>query len=134
MAKKNDNTILELKKQIADKEAALDAIRRFIPATNCSLELEGTRYNLHVSDANLLTTALLKLNMYKMSADNLGLEDIEFSGYKIVDWVADIQSRLLQINKQKEQARLNNLKSKLTALLSIDKKTELEIEELKNAI
>mgnify|MGYP001126958779 CR=1 FL=1 len=67
---KNDDKILELKKQIEAKKASLGPIKRFAPLTSCSLELNGTRYNLHATDrptlilsASLHLTWVMRMNV-----------------------------------------------------------------------
>lgn len=135
MAKNSDNRILDLKKQVADKKAALENVKKFVPATNCNLQLDnGDRINLYINDSAALTTALVKLNALRLSAEDLGILDFEFSGFKVQDWVNDISSRLLIINKQKEETKLKAQEALLTSLLSADKKTELLLDEIMGQI
>lgn len=132
MAKKsNDNTILELKKQIKQKKEALKGIEKFVPITNCSLQLMGetSRFNLHVLSSDELTLLLVRLNSLKMSADNLKVK-LSMGGFGVEDWISDVESKLLISNKKKEEERLKLLEKKLTDLLSVEKKTELLVEEI----
>lgn len=133
MASKNDKTILALKAQIAEKKKALQGATSFSPRTNCSLLLGADRINLHVADSTVLTTCLVQLNALKMSADNLGVQYLT-CGYPVEDWLSDIQTKLLIVNRKKEEERLKLLETKLTELLSAEKKTELLIEEFKTRI
>ena len=133
-ASNNDSVILGLKKQIEDKKKALKSVEGFKPATNCSLIIEGERLNLHINNTDSLTMALVKLNALRMSALDLGIADFEYQGYKLSDWVNDIRSRLLIMNKLKEEARLKALEAKVTELLSLDKKTELLLDDLAGQI
>lgn len=43
MSNVNDKKIMELKKQIAEKKTKLEGINRFVPITNCSVEIDGQR-------------------------------------------------------------------------------------------
>ena len=60
--------------------------------------------------------------------------DVKIQGHSLSDWITDLQSKILVVNKTKEEDRLKVLESKLTDLLSADKKTELLIEELQGLI
>lgn len=137
MAKKtsNDKTILDLKKTIAEKKALLKGSERFKPKTNCSLELDGVRTNLHVADSATLTLLLLKLSAYLRSAKDLAIEaSVIVGGSSLQDWIDDIQSRLMSVNRQREEARLKVLEEKLHELLSAETKTELLINDIQGLI
>ena len=139
MAKKqetNDNNIIELKNKIAEKKKALKATENFNPKTNCSLKLGetvSTNIRAEVSKERL-TQLLVEVNMLKMSADNLKINDYKLSGYSPSDWVDDLQARLMIVDKKQEENRLKVLEEKLNALLSLDKKVELELQGLSNQI
>lgn len=87
MAAKNDEKILELKKQIENKRKALSEVPNFQPITNCILtELdEGKTYNINVLGEDALRRILIRMNMYRISADDLGLDVPTFDGYTIED-------------------------------------------------
>ena len=69
MATKNDERILELKKQIEAKKNELGKQPRFTPVTTCLFNREGCRVNIHtltsVKDINMI---LVFFNTYVMSA------------------------------------------------------------------
>jgi len=126
---KNDDRILELKKQIEDKKQSLTVKKtRFIPETNCVLDLDGERYNINVLDANSLLTLMLKINFYNLSADSLKVTHPTISGYTTDLWIGDIRNKMLVLDLKKEESELKQMESKLDKLLSEDKKTELEID------
>ena len=128
---KNDDRILELKSQIESKKKELYEKKvRFSPETNCILELDGEKHNLNVCADEVLINLLIKLNMYLMSANNLGITPPNFSGYSIDLWMIDIKSKLAVSELRKEEVALRAMESKLDKLLSDDKKTELEIDEI----
>ena len=130
MAQKNDDRIMQLKKQISVKREELaKRTSRFVPITNCLLVLDKITYNLHVESSEML---LIKLNMISMSAKDLeiDIDNLMISGYSLNDWIADVKSNLEVQKYKKEKNDLNALEKKLDALLSEDKQTELKIDEL----
>lgn len=130
MAQKNDERIMQLKQQIEKKRNELtEHNSRFVPITNCLLVLDKVTYNLHVESSELL---LIKLNMMAMSAKDLGMDTskVIISGYSLNDWIEDVKNNLEVQRYKKEKGDLNALEKKLTALLSEDKQTELEIDRL----
>lgn len=130
MAQKNDERIMQLKQQIEKKRNELaERNSRFVPITNCLLFLDKVTYNLHAESSEML---LVKLNMIAMSARDLGIDTSKFiiSGYSLNDWIEDVKNNLEVQKYKKEKSDLNALEKKLTALLSEDKQTELEIDRL----
>jgi hypothetical protein len=130
----NDEKILLLKKQIEKKKEELKGgKKRFTPITNCTIEIDGVRYNLNASGKDQLQLLLVKLNMYRLSSIDLKLTDFSILGYKIDDWITDIKSKLDIITLTDKERDLHIMEQKLETLLSEDKKIELElgsIEEL----
>lgn len=132
---KNDDRILELKKQIEDKRKVISEKKiRFVPETNCVLNMDGMTINLNVCSDDALMLLLIRLNSYFMSAIDLGMSDFEISGYSVTAWIKDIKSKLEVSSLKKEEADLKKMESKLDKLLSDDKKTELEIDEIANLL
>ena len=75
---KNDDRILELKKQIETKKKAISEKKvRFIPETNCVLNMDGMTINLNVCSDDTLLLLLIRLNSYLMSAKDLNMADFE---------------------------------------------------------
>lgn len=131
---KNDNRILELKNQIQAKKKNLAANQKFKPITNCSLFLNEKRYNLRVISKDDLKLLAVVLNALKISADNLKYGDIIISGYKISEWLIDVTNRITNISLKEENIKLENLEAQLSNLLSEDKKTELQIDEIESLL
>lgn len=128
---KNDDRILELKKQIETKKKSISEKKiRFIPETNCVLNMDRTTINLNVCSDEVLLLLLIRLNLYLMSAKDLNMTDFEISGYSVTTWIKDIKSKLEVSGLKKEESDLKKMESKLDKLLSDDKKTELEIDEI----
>ena len=126
---KNDERVLQLKKIIDDKKAELKAVKRFTPLTNCVLDLDGQKYNLNVLHMADLQLLLVKLNMYLMSANSLAI-NLEIAGYNIAEWIADIKSKIEIFEYKKKESELKALEAKLDKMLSDEKKTELELDEI----
>ena len=121
---KNDDKILILKKQIADKKELLKGETRFSPITNCSLELYGQRYNINTLQKDKIIELMVQVNSLYLSARDLGndiLEQYTISGYKPMEWIKDLNDKLAIINRKSEENKLKQLESKLDKLLSIDK-------------
>jgi len=131
----NDEKILQLKAQIKEKKGKLKGKKRFTPVTNCSLELRGIRYNLNILNKEQLTTLLLELNLFKMSAIYLELEDDYIvSGFSVDEWIKDIKAKLEIIKYEEEDRKLKLLENKLHVLLSSEKQVSLAIEEIESMI
>lgn len=128
----NDQRILQLKKQIEEKKEQVGKSTRFTPLTNCSLELEGERYNINVLSREQLISLMIRLNMYKISASDLGIimADVEFSGYDVLNWIADIKAKIEILSRKDEERNLKAMEEKLVKLLSDGKKVELELDEI----
>lgn len=131
MSNNNDQRILELKKQIEVKKEKLGKTLRFSPVTNCSIELDGVRYNIQVLTKEQLIMVMVKLNSYLMSAKVLEVvEDFNISGYHASDWISDIQSKIDILSWKDEESKLKVMENKLLKLLSDGKKVELEINDI----
>ncbi|MGJ0846511.1 hypothetical protein ACR77J_07475 [Tissierella praeacuta] len=130
----NDQRILKLKEQIAEKKS-LNKTLRFSPITNCSIEVDGIRYNIQVLNREDLISLMVKLNSYMMSAKELDmLDEYLISGYKVEDWITDIKSRIEIISSKDEERKLKAMEEKLLKLLSDGKKVELEIDEIESIL
>lgn len=130
MANKNDERILELKKQIAENKDKIGKIGRFSPVTNLTLEIDSIRYNINALDRDKLQQLLIKLHAYSTSANALKLSETLFSGYMLSDWMADITAKLNIIGKKEEERNLAVMEAKLSKMLSDEKQVELELDEI----
>ena len=128
----NDEKIIKLKQQIEEKRTKLGNLKRFTPITNCILELDGTTTNIQILSKEKLALLLVKLNLYKMSMENLNMsfDKIMISGYDVRDWMNDILAKIDIISYKEEEQKLKTMESKLEKLLSNEKKTELAIDEI----
>lgn len=125
---KNDERVLQLKKQIEEKRSELST-EKFVPMTNLVLDMEDKKYNLNVLQENELRFLMIKLNAYAMSADDLK-EELVISGYDVNAWLADTCGKLGVMTNNKKRNELKVLEAKLDKMLSDEKKTELELDEI----
>lgn len=131
MSEKNDAVIMGLKAQIAGKKASLGTSQRFVPVTNCSLEVDGVRYNLHTLSKDIIIALLVKLTSYNETAKALKYEeDYTLSGFLVKDWIKDLQGKLAQLIRNEEEKTLHAWERKLETLMSEDKRVELELQEI----
>ena len=131
----NDIKILELKNKIEDKRSNIKELKRFNHITNCILILRGESYNLNVQDKQQLINLLVELNSLYLSYKNLDIEDeYLLNGFNLEDWISDIKQKIDIINIKAETKKLNDLETKLNNMLSKDKKTEMELNDIENMI
>lgn len=129
MVMTNDDKIMQLKAVIEKKKEELKKYKKFVPVTNCVLDLDGKKYNLNVLQENDLVLLLVKLDSYHVSSDRLHLT-LTLSGYDVLEWIEDIKNKLKDIEKRSKELELKKFEVKLTELLSENKKKELEIGEI----
>lgn len=135
MANNNDQKILELKKQIEEKKRKISKAQKFTPVTNCSIELDGTRYNIQVLAKDQIVALMVKLNAYAIAAKELELlNEYNISGYNVIDWINDLKAKLDFVCRKEEENKLKAMEAKLDRLLSDDKKVELEINEIESLL
>ena len=128
---KNDDRIMLLKKQVEEKKVALMAAKSNEPyKTTCVIDLDGNKINIHVLKADELAMLLVKLNAYRISAENLGMQLFAISGYDVNMWMDDVKKRIVMLKSKETERELKAAEEKLNALLSEDKKTELEIDNI----
>lgn len=91
--------------------------------------MDKVTYNLHVDSDEML---LIKLNSIALSAKDLGISTatLEISGSSLDDWITDVKAYLEVKSYKSEKKKLDMLEKQLTALLSDDKQTELQIDSL----
>lgn len=134
MSVRNDEMILKLKEQIANRKADFDKLpKNFVAETSCIyIDEAGEKNNLRVMTTDQLIPLMVKLHMYEMSADNLGIDIHSFtvSGFTVDKWIHDIQGRLDEIKRRETEKDLKADEKLLDSLLSEDKKTELALKDI----
>ena len=133
----NDNRIITLKATIEAKRIELreQEVTRFVPKTTCCIQFkDGTKINLHTLDANELSLALIIMQTLFNNAYALNLTEAKISGFFFNDWIDDISALLHNKQIKDKKAQLNQLEKKLNSLLSEDKRTELELDDIANLL
>ncbi len=132
----NDEKILKLQEQIEKAEEEALALKKASYITNCIIVIDSEKYNLHVLDEEALTMLLIKINGYKLSAQDLklDLDEIRFGKYKLVEWMEDVQTRIKIEKNNKYLKELKEAKETLNSLLSKDKKTEMKLAEIEKLL
>jgi len=132
---KNDQKILSLQKKIDQKKEALSKAQRFSPKTNCTLEFEGERYNLNTQNAQSCMILAIRINVYRMSAKDLGITDpVIISGYSLDDWTTDLMAKLAHLQRRDESRNLRDMEDRLQTLLSEDTQTEIAIGDIEKEL
>lgn len=135
MGSKNDKIILNLKKEIETKKLNLSKIDKFKPVTNCNLDLDNSRINIHVAGKETLLYLIAKINSLKKSLSEVMPEQtLIICGYTADEWIKDLVNKFNILNINEEEKRLQKLEAKLHDLLSVDTKIELEIDDIKKQI
>lgn len=125
-----DDVILKYKVDIEKLEEEISNIK-WKPITNCKVEFLNKEFNLNVfNDHNQLVEVWAYYNSLKCAYDKFKNLNITKNGFKLSEWLEDIESRILYISNKEKSKTLKSMKSKLEALLSDDKKVELELNSL----
>lgn len=130
---KNDARVAQLRLDIEAKKTALkNRSSRFVPVTNCSLELDGQRYNLNVlkQDEILLVGAKIQSLITAATALWGKADGVVVSGYKLEDWLTDLKSRIEVVSVKAEEAKLAQLDTQLKQLLSEDARTANALDDI----
>lgn len=133
MSKINDDRIMKLKEQIKTKTEKIKNNKKFSPITNCSMEFYGNRYNINVLNKEQLIDLLVKTTALQNAAEYLKIE-YNFSGYLVQDWITDIKAKYDFLCVKEEEKNLKEMEDKLTKLLSIEKKNELQLDEFEKLL
>ena len=140
MAKKTDEKTLALIKEVKDRKAEIAKIMKPNWITNCSFSLQSgaAPTNLHVESdvarliryAGILITAETN---YRAAAAALGVEsvpDFMWDNSSVVDWLADIKSRINQVQIASKKKKLEALEARLNAVISPELRAEMELEAI----
>lgn len=133
MSTANDSKVSILRVEIEKKRDGLKSrTSRFSPVTNCSLELNGRHYNLHILDRQEAMLLASQLQGIATSSAELLFDPSELavSGYSVKDWLSDTLAKIESITVRNEEVKLRALDAKLKELLSSDAKTEIALKEI----
>ena len=139
---KVDAMVLELLKRVEEKKQQIGNAERPSWITNCSFGFNpetNTRINIQVvrDMAELVSIHAFLSNKYenfKASLEDLGLTEKEvpfkWLNFSYEEWVADIETRLSQIQIKTKKEELTKLETRVNALVSPDQRRAIELEKL----
>ena len=133
MANKNDETILLLKKKVELQREELAKLPRTLhPETSTVLRQDVDNLNLRVMSVEQLKLLKVKLHTYAMAAADLeiGIDEFTISGFSIDKWMHDIDMQISVLTRAEKEKKLKETEATLNRMLSDDKRTELELQEL----
>lgn len=134
---KNDDSILNLLSIIERRRKEIDSYKRPAMLTNGVLHLGANTINLNtlhkIEDVNFLICAFDAL-MASADRQKIDPRTIKISGYAIGEWLCDLDDRRAYIENKKAESELATYREKLDAMLSSDKKTELELNAIAAAL
>ena len=133
MSTKNDEMILQLKKKVEEQKAELAKLPRTLQAeTSTVLRQDVDNLNLRVMSVEQLKLLKVKLHTYAMAAADLeiGIDEFTISGFSIDKWMHDIDMQISVLTRAEKEKKLKETEATLNRMLSDDKRTELELQEL----
>jgi hypothetical protein len=127
------NKVLKQKADVAEAETTT----KLKWLTNCSFLPIGGLNPINIQTANVSTIVclyadLLEKSDYFSKAGLLLMTDIPFDwgGYSIEAWESDFKKRIAVINSREQKDKLEKLETKLNALVSPDRRREMEVEAI----
>ena len=137
MAKKNDLLVGQLLNKVEEKKLQIKKIKNPSFKTNLSLPIDGTttRINLNVASPELLFKIIVDLETRIEKSDKVAAKyDLVFDniwhGFDLEDWRDDVVLKIKQNQAQRQVAELKTIEKKLESLMSEDKRTNMELENL----
>ena len=133
MSTKNDEMILQLKKKVEEQKAELAKLPRTLQSeTSTVFRTDAENLNLRVMSVEQLKLLKVKLHAYAMSAIDLeiGIDEVVISGFSIDKWMHDIDMQVSVLTRVEKEKKLKETEAALNRMLSDDKRTELELQEL----
>ena len=133
MSTKNDEMILQLKKKVEEQKAELTKLPRTLQSeTSTVFRTDAENLNLRVMSVEQLKLLKVKLHAYAMAAIDLeiGINEVVISGFSIDKWMHDIDMQISVLTRAEKEKKLKETEAALNRMLSDDKRTELELQEL----
>lgn len=121
--------------RFGEKKKVIGKTKKFVPETNCMLNIENNRFNLNVLSKDDLMFLYGKLNHIKREVDNdFPNNKLKVSGFPITDWINDIKGKISIREISDEEKRLKNLENELDELLTNESKVHIKLDKLKGLI
>lgn len=143
---KTDQKTIKLIAEVKKRREEISRLERPNWKTNCSFTYDEERLNnavnLHVErDIKKLISyyAFLrsKESFYIAAAAEMKLEqfpDFVWCSFPVADWMADIQTRINQIQISDKRKNLELLESRLNAVVSPELKAQMELEAIEKEL
>lgn len=136
----SDERTLQLIREVEKQKEEISKAERPNWITNCSFKFVegGPSINLHVeSDLRVLIGICAYLQdkerSYKQAAEALSLTEFPpFSsgGFPTADWLSDIRARIGKIQIATKKKKLEDLETRLNAIISPELRADLELEAI----
>lgn len=133
MSTKNDEMILQLKKKVEEQKEELAKLPKTLQSeTSTVFRPDVENMNLRVMSVEQLKLLKVKLYTYAMAATDLeiGIDEVVISGFSIDKWMHDIDMQISVLTRAEKEKKLKETEATLNRMLSDDKRTELELQEL----
>ena len=143
MSKDIDSKIIELFDVLSKQKKDLEATKKEIERkweTNCSLQFGNEApINIQTTSAEILHSALSRLICQKdyniKAAIELGLPvDSKINGFDFDSWVNDFKKRMASIQLNSKKKKIQELETRLNAIVSPEQKRQLELEAIIEAL
>ena len=134
MSTNNDSRILALQEGIRKEREAIASVERFVPVTTCIFQFQNYKINLHTLDMEHLTLIHLLLRTFIKEAESLGYLKSKIGGFTLEEWEHDVLGVMTKYNVRRRKQLLEQQEKKLAALLSEDKRTELELDAIEEML
>lgn len=138
---KNDEMIKQLMSKVASQKEALGTRPKVSWKTNGIFKFEdGKHLNLNAAQIPALVESLAylfnKSNNYDLAIKTLkvSVSEFQWSGYSVSEWIEDFQTRISVIQYEEKKQKLNETESKLSALVSEEARTEMELEKIAKSL
>ena len=125
--------ILQLKKKVEEQKTELAKLPRTLQSeTSTVFRQDAENLNLRVMSIEQLKLLKVKLHTYIMAATDLEMEqdEVVISGFSIDKWMHDIDMQISVLTRVEKEKKLKETEATLNRMLSDDKRTELELQEL----
>lgn len=137
----SDKKTMQMIDLVKKKKAEIKNLERADWKTHCSFSFSPDRSNpknLHtVKDVNMLIAMagfLLQTSAHiELAAKAVGVDkpdEFKWLGHNASDWIADIKTRVGQINLADKKQKLSKLEGRLDKIISPELKAELELAEI----
>jgi hypothetical protein len=144
---KVDKAVLQLLTKVREKKEAIKTAQKKPQwLTSCTLDLAGgsrsaqDRLNIQTvrDKARLMEVGAFLLRREKdtkQAADLLELPyDGSYMGYPIVDWIADLKTRVGMLKVEEQKKELDALNKRVDKLVSPEQRREMELLELQKLL